>query len=70
METTIILGLYWDNGKENGNYHDMGGYIGVSKPLKVWGPKGLGFEAVRALGIWLRINILHDSELKRLRLTS
>ena len=21
METTMILGLYWDNGKENGNYY-------------------------------------------------
>ena len=43
METTImgyigiigyILGLYWDNGKENGNYYnglyrDYRGYIGV-----------------------------------------
>ena len=41
METTIIygcigviygliLGLYRDNGKENGNYRNYGGYIGVS----------------------------------------
>ena len=35
METTIqglgfrvILGLYGDNGKENGNYRDYRGYIG------------------------------------------
>ena len=34
METTgikgvgIILGLYWDNGKENGNYYNIWGYIG------------------------------------------
>ena len=29
METTIVfmLGLYWDNGKENGNYYSI--YIGV-----------------------------------------
>ena len=30
---TIILGLYWglyrDNGKENGNYRDYRGYIGI-----------------------------------------
>ena len=26
METTIV---YWDNGKENGNYRDYIGYIGV-----------------------------------------
>ena len=25
METTIILGLYWDNGKENGNYYSLSG---------------------------------------------
>ena len=25
-----ILGLYWDNGKENGNYRDYSVYIGVS----------------------------------------
>ena len=24
-----ILGLYWDNGKENGNYRDYRVYIGV-----------------------------------------
>ena len=33
METTgiigYILGLYWDNGKENGNYRDHRGYIGI-----------------------------------------
>ena len=33
METTMvewgILGLYWDNGKENGNYYGRMGYIGV-----------------------------------------
>ena len=33
METTIgyTLGLYWDNGKENGNYHRVysGGVIWV-----------------------------------------
>ena len=23
------LGLYWDNGKENGNYRNYGDYIGV-----------------------------------------
>ena len=22
-----MFGLYWDNGKENGNYHDIIGYI-------------------------------------------
>ena len=29
METTIvlILGLYWDNGEEHGNFHSI--YIGV-----------------------------------------
>ena len=32
METTIILGLYRDNGKENGNYFIIAGYIGV-----IWG---------------------------------
>ena len=25
----VILGLYWDNGKENGNYRDYRGYIGI-----------------------------------------
>ena len=36
METTgsigvigYILGLHWDNGKENGNYYSILGYIGV-----------------------------------------
>ena len=35
METTTmgfigyILGLYWDNGKQNGNYRDYRVYIGV-----------------------------------------
>ena len=31
METTILYwGLYWDNGKENGNYYIiLGGYIGI-----------------------------------------
>ena len=37
METTgiigayvgVILGLYRDNGKENGNYRDYRGYVGV-----------------------------------------
>ena len=24
-----ILGLYWDNGKQNGNYRDSRGYIGI-----------------------------------------
>ena len=32
METTIILGVisreYGDNGKENGNYYNIGGCIG------------------------------------------
>ena len=23
MYIRVILGLYWDNGKENGNYYDM-----------------------------------------------
>ena len=22
-------GIYWDNGKENGNYYNIGGYIGI-----------------------------------------
>ena len=25
----LILGIYWDNGKENGNYRDYRDYIGV-----------------------------------------
>ena len=25
--TGFILGLYWDNGKENGNYYSLLGYI-------------------------------------------
>ena len=28
METTIILGVIRDNGKENGNYYNIGGYRG------------------------------------------
>ena len=28
METTIVLGLYGDNGKENGHYHSMLGLCG------------------------------------------
>ena len=24
----VILGIYWDNGKENGNYRDYRGYVG------------------------------------------
>ena len=31
-----ILGLYWDNGKENGNYRDYRGYMGL-----YWGYIGL-----------------------------
>ena len=42
METTIVMqsecwlqwlfwGLHWDNGKENGNYYSIVGYIGVYK---------------------------------------
>ena len=26
--TGVILGLYWDNGKENGNYRGYRDYIG------------------------------------------
>ena len=29
-----ILGLYWDNGKENGNYRDYRGFIGEHQPLQ------------------------------------
>ena len=25
----VMLGLYWDNGKENGNYRDYRDYIGI-----------------------------------------
>ena len=25
----IVLGLYWDNGKENGNYKECRGHIGI-----------------------------------------
>ena len=32
METTIVLGLYRDNGKENGNYRD---YIGGMENIVV-----------------------------------
>ena len=40
----VILGYYWDNGKENGNYYILIGYIGVKlgKLGYVWeadGPK-------------------------------
>ena len=28
-----MLGLYWENGKENGNYEDYKGYIWVIKGL-------------------------------------
>ena len=46
METTTmgfigcILGLYWDNGKENGNYYSI---------LRLTGDptKGLGFRGLR-----------------------
>ena len=27
--TTVILGLYWDNGKENGSYHSILGLYRV-----------------------------------------
>ena len=28
METTIVYwGIYWDNGKENGNYYSILGYV-------------------------------------------
>ena len=29
MEATIVIGLYWDHGKENGNYYSNWGYIGI-----------------------------------------
>ena len=29
MNPVVILGLYWDNGKENGNYRDYRGYKGI-----------------------------------------
>ena len=39
----VLLGLYWDNGKENGNYYNKWGY-GV---LRSFGPLGLGFPRPR-----------------------
>ena len=35
-----ILGIYWDNGKENGNYRDYRGYIRVILGL-YWGYIGI-----------------------------
>ena len=32
----VILGLFWDNGKENGNYYKIIGYIGTH-----WGNIGV-----------------------------
>ena len=29
----VILGLYWDNGKENGTYRDYRDYTGVIQGL-------------------------------------
>ena len=37
-----ILGLYWDNGKENGNYRDYRVYIGVILAFR-----GLGCRVLR-----------------------
>ena len=38
----IILGLYWDNGKENGNHRDYSDYFGArDSGFRV---QGLGFS--------------------------
>ena len=37
---TYILGLYWDNGKENGNYRDYRVNIGVMLGI-YWGYIGI-----------------------------
>ena len=36
----VILRLYWDNGKEHGNYRDYRGYIGINYGL-YWGYIGI-----------------------------
>ena len=40
----FILGLYWDNGKENGNYRNYRGYIGITSQVKRLGVEGFGFK--------------------------
>ena len=44
----VILGIYWDNGKENGNYRHYRDAImapvgAVSALFCFWNPAGLGF---------------------------
>ena len=29
LEAQVMSGFYWENGKENGNYRDCRGYIGI-----------------------------------------
>ena len=31
METSLRLGIYWDNGKENGNFFKIGDILGQWK---------------------------------------
>ena len=57
MDTTImgyirvILGLYWDNGKENGNYY-TGLYRAWATRPRDFGLRDLGF---RLLGFGFRV---------------
>ena len=46
----IILVLYWDNGKTNGNY-DLWFEGGVGA-LEVWGFKGFRVQWVKGLGVF------------------
>ena len=56
METTImgyirvILGLCWDNGKENGNYRDYRAFIGVIQGM-YWGYIGIMENKTETIGI-------------------
>ena len=66
METTIILGIYWDDGKENGNYYHIGviyrgnvkengnyyywGFIGMMKKKMETTIVYWGYIAFRVLG--------------------
>ena len=53
METTVVYGLYWDNGEENGNYcSTLGRVISTTWHLA----HGLGFR-VQGLRVYYLIRI-------------
>ena len=51
----VILGLYWDNGKQNGNYYFGFRVEGLGCGLEIGELKGSELEAFRARAPWVRV---------------